>query len=156
MTDKLKNKKKSANNKDIEAINKVNKLLEENGLINLTTDKNEDNIEIEKDNTLDVDTIKKEKSIVWMQKQIDELSNLVEKLESELKESKTNNNNNVADNNTIDNRVLLLYKHFERIYDELGYTDIKFAYPQTGEGVLDKFIEFFPELSMYRRYRYRG
>lgn len=157
-------KKTSTNkNKDEEAKAKVKQLLKGTSVESLVGGESNES----PNNELDVKVIKKEKSMDWLQEQLDDALTQVEALENEIiyyKEelSKRQENPNqhavVQDIDTNQmNRIIALYKHFENLYISLGGDpSVKIAYPQSGNGILDKFIEYFPELQNVKRYRYRG
>lgn len=156
---KTSTKKVKSSSKDEEAKAKVQELLKNTSVANLVST---DVVE-EKKNEFDVNEIKKEKSMSWMEQQVHDLSEQVELLENEIlfyknELAKAGQNSNagvqVVDNSTNPNLVAL-FRHFEKVY-EMGYTDVKIAHPESGNGVLDKFMQYFPDLQNIRRYRYRG
>jgi hypothetical protein len=156
---KTSTKKAKSTSKDEEAKAKVQELLKNTSVANLVTSP----IVEETKNEFDVNEIKKEKSMGWMEQQVHDLTEQVELLENEIlfyknELAKANQNPNagvqVVDN-TMNPNLVALFRHFEKVY-ELGYTDAKLAHPESGNGVLDKFMQYFPELQNIRRYRYRG
>lgn len=145
-------------NKDEEAKAKVKALLKDTSVAGLVEDFEKPNEE------LNVNVIKKEKSMDWLQQQLDDALNQVEALEGEIiyyKEElqKTQLNPPQKVSNVVDNglppNIVALFQHFERVYEK-GYTQAKIAHPEGGTGVLDMFLEYFPQLQNIKRYRYRG
>lgn len=158
MAKKTETKKVTKTDKDAEARAKVEELLKNTSVGNQVTNG---------DDKLDIKEIKKGKSMDWMQDTIAQLSEQVETLENEIifykeemKKAQSNPiqpaNNGVV-NASLNPNVIALFKHFEGLYVRLGGDPmVKIAYPQTGNGILDKFIEYFPELQNVRTYKYRG
>jgi|SRR5579859_2938933 len=51
--------------------------------------------------------------------------------------------------------IIRLFKHFEDLhlkYNHDGSFSVKVTYPQSGNGILEKFVEYFPFLNEYKRY----
>jgi len=151
--------KKTSSNKDAEAKAKVTELLKGTSVAGLVSTPVE-----EKTNELDVTVIKKEKSMSWMEQQVNDLTEQVETLENEIlyyKEElvklQNGQGNSVADvtDQSLQPNLVALFRHFEQVY-ERGYTDAKLAWPEGGTGVLDMFLQYFPQLQNVKRYRYRG
>lgn len=151
-------KKKETLNKDEEAKAKVKELLKDTSVASLVADKADENKQ-----DLNVNVIKKEKSMDWLQQQLDDALNQVEALETEiiyykeeLQKSQINppQVSTVKDNGLPPN-VVALFQHFERVYEK-GYTQAKIAHPEGGTGVLDMFLQYFPQLQNIKRYRYKG
>jgi len=153
--------KKVTTNKDEEAKAKVKDLLKGTSVANLVTDQLDEEEKIDK---LNVNVIKKEKSMDWLQSQLDDALTQVDALENEiifykqeLQNSQNNSDVSIVNNTntTLPPNVIELFKHFEKVY-ERGYTDSKLAWPEGGTGVLDMFLEYFPQLQNVKTYRYRG
>jgi len=158
-TETKKTTKKTSSNKDAEAKAKVTELLKGTSVAGLVSTPVE-----EKVNDLDVNVIKKEKSMTWMEQQVNALTEQVETLENEilyykeeLAKAQNGQGNQVTDvtNQSLPPNLVALFRHFEQVY-ERGYTDAKIAWPEGGTGVLDMFLQYFPQLQNIKRYRYRG
>jgi chromosome segregation ATPase len=158
-TEAKKSTKKTSSNKDAEAKAKVTELLKGTNVAGLVVTPVE-----EKTNELDVTVIKKEKSMSWMEQQVNDLTEQVETLENEilyykeelvkLQNRQGNEITNVTDQSLPPNLVAL-FRHFEQAY-ESGYTYAKLAWPEGGTGVLDMFLQYFPQLVNVKRYKYKG
>lgn len=51
--------------------------------------------------------------------------------------------------------AIRLFKHFEDLhlkYNNDGSFSVKLTFPQSGNGILEKFVEYFPFLNEYKRY----
>lgn len=51
--------------------------------------------------------------------------------------------------------LIRLFKHFEDLhlkYNNDGSFSVKLTFPQSGNGILEKFVEYFPFLNEYKRY----
>lgn len=151
--------------KDEEATAKVEQLLKNTsvaGLVKSEPAKSE----------FDIEDIKQEKTSKWMEEQIDLLNKQVEEQENELMFYKNEveklqailqsgggipqgNEMVLANNGTLSPEIVNLFRHFESVYEN-GFTDAKIVHPESGQGLLDMMLQFFPQLENVRRYRYRG
>lgn len=148
-------KKETTKDKDEEAKAKVKELLKGTSVAGLVGDTTEPEKE-----ELNVQAIKKEKSMDWLQEQLDDALTQVEALENEIifykqELQKAQTNQAPIKDAGLPPNVVALFKHFENVY-ERGYTDAKIAWPEGGTGVLDMFLQYFPQLQNVKRYRYRG
>lgn len=155
--------KKKKGSKDAEAKAKVELLLKNTIVANLVTKPVE-----EVNNDLDISAIKKEKSMDWMEQQVNDLTEQVESLENEIlfykEELQKLQNGGVVDqqqnamvDNSLNQNVVALFRHFENVYEQQGGEPmIRVAHPESGHGILDKFLEYLPQLNAVKRYRYRG
>ena len=62
--------------------------------------------------------------------------------------------NNAVDS-SMQQTLFALFNHFQQVY-ERGYTQAKIAHPESGNGVLDLFLQYFPQLHAAKTYRYRS
>lgn len=156
--------------KDEEAKAKVQELLKNTPVAALVGAKKSESIESE--SKLDIETHKEERTKKWLEEQVNELNRQVEEYENEILYYKQEINNLneiinggkfdggvVQQNNPVDtsmnHNLVALYKHFENVYQR-GFTDAKLAHPESGNGILDLFLQHFPQLQAHRTYRYRG
>jgi hypothetical protein len=151
--------KKPAQDKDSEARAKVDELLKGTSVGKPT---------IEQKPQFDVKEIKEEKTSKWLEDQVDLLNKQVEELENEIlyykDEMQKMQNSGVGNGGVVNSGILspdvvALFRHFENVYEQrIGGDEpmIMVAHPQSGHGILDKFIEYIPQLNGIKRYRYRG
>ena len=179
----LTKKKKSTEKKATEKVNKdelakakVQELLKNTPVAPLVGAE----METPKEKDFDMEEHKSERSQKWLEDQVNELNRQVEEYENEIlfyKEeiNKLNDIINsggfrrggtehvmVQPNNPIDssmNHTLIeLFRHFENLhmkYNHDGNFAIRVSYPMSGNGILDKFLEYFPQLQSVKRYQNR-
>ncbi len=149
-------------NKDAEAKAKVEELLKNTSVAGLVKS---EPVKPE----FDVQEIKLEKNAKWMEEQINLLNNQIEQQENELMyyRNEVEKLNAILQtggagqagvglaSNDLSPNLVALFRHFESVYTN-GYTDAKIAHAESGQGVLDMMLQFFPELQNVRRYKYRG
>jgi hypothetical protein len=153
-------------NKDEEAKAKVEELLKNTsvaGLVKSEPTKPEFNVE----------EIKQERSSKWMEEQIELLNtqvteqeneilfykNEIQNLQNALQNGGRVTNDVVSDVNELSPNLVALFRHFENVYEQrIGGDDpmIRVVHPESGHGILDKFLEYIPQLNSIKRYRYRG
>jgi hypothetical protein len=151
-------------NKDEEAKAKVEALLKNTsvaGLVKSEPSKPE----------FDIEEIKQERSSKWMEEQIELLNRQVSEQENEIlfyKNEIQNLQNGLQNNggatidmvsnvNELSPNLVALFRHFENVYEQQGGEPmIKVVHPESGHGILDKFLEYIPQLNSIKRYRYRG
>jgi len=167
--------------KDAQAMAKVQELLKNTSVATLVGAEN--NV-VEEKKDFDMEEHKSEKSQKWLEDQVNELNHQVEEYENEILYYKEEINklndilNNggfrggdviqqhgvvVQPNNPIDssmNHTLIeLFRHFENLhmkYNQNGEFAVKISYPMSGNGILDKFLEYFPQLQSIKRYQNRN
>lgn len=147
--------KKVVQDKDAEARAKVEELLKDTSLGSKTEEKPK----------FDVKEIKQERTSKWLEDQIEMLNKQVEEYENEIlyyknaiktmQENQQVSNASVSNSGDLNPNIVAFFRHFEHVY-ESGYTDAKIAHAESGEGVLDLLLQYFPQLQSVRRYRYRG
>lgn len=146
--------KKVVQDKDAEARAKVDELLKGTSVASK-----------EEKPVLDVKEIKQERTSKWLEEQIELLNRQVEEYENEIlyykdaiktmQDNQQMNTAPVTNSGELNTNLIAFFRHFEHVY-ESGYTDAKIAHAESGEGVLDLLLQYFPQLQSVRRYRYRG
>jgi hypothetical protein len=152
--------------KDAEAKAKVQELLKNTTVASLVGAEKV----VEQTKTVDLEEIQEEKSVKWLQDQLNLMNRQVEEQEQEIMFYKNeiqrlqanqqaggtvpNQGVHLVGGGEIPAGVVQLFRHFEKVY-EAGYDTSKIVHPESGNGVLDKMQQFFPELANMKRYRYR-
>lgn len=150
--------------KDREAMAKVQKLLENTPVASLVGSETK-----EKVNEFNPEELSQERSQKWLEQQVDILNRQVEDLENEIifykkaLAERGNQNPQIMQNPNIglnpnaglENSVLELFKHFETLhlrYNHDGNFSIRVLHPASGNGILDKLIEYIPFLHHHKRF----
>jgi hypothetical protein len=171
--EKKKDEKKS---KDDEALAKVQELLKNTPAAALVGATNEAPVKKE----FDMEEHKQERSQKWLEDQVNELNRQVEEYENEIvfyKEEMRKmqdyiNSGSVgaapqhgaapvtsAIDSSMNHTLIELFKHFENLhfrYNQDGNFAVKVSFPSSGNGILEKFLEYFPQLQNVKRYTNRG
>jgi len=159
ITEKVVEEKKDEilNEKESEIKNKVNKLIEHVDLLknNIGTGKSntDENLDESKKND-ESPELKKDKTIIWYEEQLNDMYAKYELLQKEnevLKIQQGNGNTSLDSESTNDKKVretvLVLFEEIQTGYMNLGRNFI--IYPK---GFLERLIMFFPFLSNYRKF----
>ena len=153
--------KKPAQDKDAEATAKVQQLLKGTSVASLV---GAENAQQETKPQYDVEELKQEKSSKWLEGQVELLSKQIEEYENEIifykneiqrLQANTGTEQVSVANQELSPNLIAIFRHFEQVYMN-GYTDAKIAHAESGNGILDKLQQYFPQLQNVRNYRYRG
>jgi hypothetical protein len=177
-TKKVATEKKS---KDEEAAAKVQELLKNTPVASLVGGKNEPAVETQE---FDVEAHKQERSQKWLEDQVNELSRQIEEYENEIifYKQEMQRMQEILDSgetmmipsqnhhqqtvvrqsdpveSSMNHTLVELFKHFENLqmrYNHDGNFAVKLSFPASGNGILDKFLEYFPQLHNIKRYNNR-
>jgi len=155
-------KKSTTTDKDKEAKAKVQELLKNTPVAALVGATNDSQV-------VKPETISQERSQKWLEDQVDILSKQVEELENEIVWYKSEmgkmqqnatqlipGGQGLQPNPELESNLVELFRHFENLhlrYNRDGNFMVKISYPATRNGILDKFLEYFPFLQKYQRFQ---